>query len=66
MTSACPYTWPWNALGWPGINVPAGLTDEGLPVGAQLLGPFGSEPLLIALAAQLERAERWQERRPPE
>ncbi len=66
MTSACPYTWPWNALGWPGINVPAGLTDEGLPVGAQLLGPFGSESLLIALAAQLERAERWHEHRPPE
>jgi amidase len=66
MTSACPYTWPWNALGWPGVNVPAGLTEEGLPVGAQLLGPFGSEPLLISLAAQLESAERWQERRPPD
>jgi amidase len=34
-------------------------------MGAQLLGPGGSEPRLIALAAQLERAERWHERRPP-
>jgi amidase len=65
MTSACPYTWPWNALGWPAMNVPAGLTEDGLPVGAQLLGPAGSEPLLIALAAQLERSERWHERHPP-
>lgn len=66
MTAACPYTWPWNVLGWPGINIPAGLTADGLPVGAQLLGPYGSEPLLIALAAQLERRERWHERRPPD
>lgn len=61
---ACPYAWPWNVLGWPGINVPAGFVD-GLPVGAQLLGPAGSEPLLIALAAQLERELKWDALRPP-
>lgn len=65
MTSYCPYTWPWNVTGWPGVSVPAGLTAGGLPVGAQLLGPACSEPRLIALAAQLEQAERWHERRPP-
>jgi amidase len=52
-------------IGWPGINVPAGLTDEGLPIGVQLLGPGYSEALLISLAAQLEAEERWYERRPP-
>ncbi len=62
---ACPYAWPWNVTGWPGVNVPAGLTSEGLPIGAQLLGQANSEAKLIALAAQLEEAERWQERRPP-
>jgi amidase len=62
--SACPYAWPWNVLGWPGINVPAGLTDDGLPVGAQLLGPADSEELLISLAAQLEGVEQWYERTP--
>jgi amidase len=65
VVGACPYAWPWNVLGWPGINVPAGLTPQGLPIGVQLLGPACSEPLLIALAAQLERVERWQDRRPP-
>jgi amidase len=65
IVGACPYAWPWNVLGWPGINVPAGLTTEGLPLGAQLLGPANSEPLLISLAAQLQDAERWQDRRPP-
>jgi amidase len=64
MLAACPYTWPWNVVGWPAINVPAGFVGERLPVGAQLLGPADSEPLLIALAAQLEAAERWDERRP--
>ena len=62
--SACPYAWPWNALGWPGLNVPAGFVD-GLPVGAQLLGPAGAEGLLISLAAQLESELRWADRRPP-
>jgi len=64
MIAACPYAWPWNVLGWPGVNVPAGLTTGGLPLGAQLLGPSHSEERLIALAAQLEAAERWDERRP--
>jgi amidase len=65
IVGACPYAWPWNVLGWPGVNVPAGLTPEGLPVGAQLLGPEGAEARLIGLAAQLEGVERWFERRPP-
>jgi amidase len=65
IVGACPYAWPWNVLGWPGVNVPAGLTADGLPIGAQLLGPGGSESRLVALAAQLESVERWDEQRPP-
>ncbi len=65
MIAACPYAWPWNVLGWPGVNVPAGFVD-GLPVGAQLLGPANSEPLLISLAAQLEADLRWHELWPPQ
>ncbi len=64
VAAACPYAYPWNVVGWPGVNVPAGFTQNGLPVGAQLLGPANSEPLLIALAAQLQDAERWQDQRP--
>ncbi|MDI3403869.1 amidase [Streptomyces cavernicola] len=64
MIAACPYAWPWNVLGWPGVNVPAGFTADGLPLGAQLLGPANSEPLLISLAAQLEDDQRWFERWP--
>ncbi|TGA88165.1 amidase [Streptomyces sp. MZ04] len=64
MIAACPYAWTWNVLGWPGVNVPAGRVGDGLPVGAQLLGPAGSEPLLVSLAAQLEADQRWYERWP--
>ncbi|HEX3692507.1 MAG TPA: amidase [Solirubrobacteraceae bacterium] len=65
IAGACPFAWPWNVLGWPAISVPAGFTSEGLPVGVQLLGPANSEELLISLAAQLERVERWHERMAP-
>ncbi|MGY4923253.1 amidase [Streptomyces sp. 900105755] len=65
MIAACPYAWPWNVLGWPGVNVPAGFAGGGLPVGAQLLGPAGSEPLLVSVAAQLEAELRWHELWPP-
>ncbi|MFB4316688.1 amidase [Actinomadura sp. 21ATH] len=64
VAAACPYAWPWNVLGWPGVNVPAGLSKEGLPIGAQLLGHDSDEATLIALAAQLEAVEGWTERRP--
>ncbi|MGP4007530.1 amidase [Streptomyces sp. 4N124] len=66
MIAACPYAWPWNVLGWPGVNVPAGFAPGGLPVGAQLLGPANSEPLLVSLAAQLEADLRWHELWPPQ
>ncbi|MFF4213125.1 amidase [Streptomyces sp. NPDC001796] len=66
MIAACPYAWPWNVLGWPGIGVPAGFVGDGLPVGAQLLGPANSEPLLVSLAAQLEADRRWDGRWPPD
>ncbi|MFJ3921681.1 amidase [Streptomyces sp. NPDC090022] len=65
MIAACPYAWTWNILGWPGISVPAGFTPDGLPLGAQLLGPAASEPRLISLAAQLEAAEAWSTHWPP-
>ncbi|MET9883188.1 amidase [Streptomyces sp. NPDC006430] len=64
MIAACPYAWTWNVLGWPAVNVPAGFTTTGLPMGAQLLGPECSEPLLLALAAQVEAVEKWGDRWP--
>lgn len=64
MIRRCPVTWPWNLLGWPSINVPAGFTYGGLPIGVQLMGPANSEPLLISLAAELEALNGWAMRQP--
>jgi len=62
--AACPATWPWNVLGWPSINVPAGFTSAGLPIGVQLMGPANSEGVLISLAAALEAACDWPSKQP--
>ncbi|KAA8965818.1 amidase [Mycobacterium sp.] len=64
MIAACPVTWPWNVLGWPSINVPAGFTSDGLPIGVQLMGPANSEPLLVSLAAELEAVNGWAAKQP--
>ncbi len=64
MIHACPATWPWNLLGWPSINVPAGFTSDGLPIGVQLMGPAHSEPLLVSLAAALEAINGWASHEP--
>ncbi|SRX94693.1 putative amidase AmiA2 (aminohydrolase) [Mycobacterium tuberculosis H37Rv] [Mycobacterium shimoidei] len=64
MIAACPVTWPWNLLGWPSINIPAGFTSDGLPIGVQLMGPANSEPLLVSLAAELEAVGGWAAKQP--
>jgi Asp-tRNA(Asn)/Glu-tRNA(Gln) amidotransferase A subunit family amidase len=44
-----------NLTGIPGVSVPVGL-DDGLPIGLQLLGPWGSDAMLLDAAEALERA----------
>ena len=43
---------PWTALGVPTLGFPAGAAD-GLPLGLQLIGREGRDPLLLAQAAHL-------------
>ena len=63
--SVVPFTPAWNVTGQPAISVPAGFTADGLPLAVQLIGPPDSEGLLLSLAAQLERATSFADRRPP-
>ncbi|MFL5886152.1 MAG: amidase [Thermoleophilaceae bacterium] len=60
------YTTPWNAIGQPAASVPAGFTQDGLPLAVQLVGRPSDEATLISLAAQIEAETQWTERRPPE
>jgi amidase len=59
-----PYAAPWNIAGLPAIVVPVGLRPDGLPVGVQLVGPPGSELLLLAVAGQFELAAPWRRHAP--
>ncbi len=59
------FTAIFNATGQPAISLPLHWNDEGLPIGIQLVAPFGREDLLIQVAAQLEQARPWADRRPP-
>ena len=59
-----PFTPIWNATGQPAISLPLHQSADGLPIGVQLVGPPAGEELLLSLAAQLEQARPWAERRP--
>jgi Asp-tRNA(Asn)/Glu-tRNA(Gln) amidotransferase A subunit family amidase len=49
------YTEWFNLLGTPGVVVPVGKSNEGLPIGVQLVGRPWEEELVLAVAAELER-----------
>jgi amidase len=52
-----------NVTGWAAISLPLGITPDGLPIGVQLMAP--DETILLKLAAVLETALPWADRRPP-
>lgn len=60
-----PFTAIQNATGQPAINLPLHWNKAGLPVGVQFVGRFGDEATLLRIAAQLEKAHPWKDKRPP-
>ena len=59
------HTAPWNVTGQPAVSLPLWWTDDGIPVGVQLIADQYREDVLIRVAAQLETARPWSNRRPP-
>jgi amidase len=58
------FTGQFNQTGQPAVAVPRGTDDLGLPVGVQFVGGPADEATLLRLAAQLEEADPWRQRRP--
>lgn len=60
-----PWTPMFNLTGQPALTLPAGFGADGMPLSVQLVGRRGDESTLYSLAAQIEAARPWADRRPP-
>ncbi len=59
-----PFTPPCNFTGQPAISLPLAWSEAGLPIGMQFAARYADEATLFRLAAQLEEARPWKNRRP--
>jgi aspartyl-tRNA(Asn)/glutamyl-tRNA(Gln) amidotransferase subunit A len=55
---------PFNKYGLPAISVPCGFSNEGLPIGLQIIGRQFREADVLTVAHAFERATEWHKRRP--
>jgi amidase len=58
------FAYPYGCTGQPSITLPLGESSDGLPIGVQLVGPPRGDATILNLAAQLEEALPWRDRRP--
>ena len=59
------YTLSSSLAGLPGMSVPAGFGENGMPVGLQLIGNYFKEAQLLGVAHQYQMVTDWHERKPP-
>ena len=63
--AALPFLQIANATGQPAMSVPLYWSEVGLPIGSHFMAARGKDGLLFGLAAQLEQARPWWDKRPP-
>jgi amidase len=63
-TEFTPFTAIANLTGLPAMSLPLHWSEDGLPIGVQAIGPPAGDAVLLSLAAQLEAARPWLDRRP--
>ena len=61
-----PFTFPINMTGQTAANVPCGFSQDGMPVGLHIIGPKGSEALVLRASSAFEMINPWIHHRPPE
>ena len=54
-----------NVVGIPALSVPCGFTDDGLPIGMQILGGHWAEAKVLRAGHAYESATEWHQRKPP-
>ena len=60
-----PFTPICNITGQPAASIPLSWNADGLPIGTHFAARFGDEATIFRLAAQLEEARPWADKRPP-
>ncbi len=60
-----PFTAVANLTGLPAMSLPLHWSADGLPIGVHAIGPPAGDALLLQLAAEVEAARPWTDRRPP-
>ena len=58
------FTIPTSLAGLPGMNIPCGLSEEGLPIGMQLIGKPWDEETLFKVAYAYESTTNWHKKTP--
>ncbi|MBM4313909.1 MAG: Asp-tRNA(Asn)/Glu-tRNA(Gln) amidotransferase subunit GatA [Deltaproteobacteria bacterium] len=58
------FTAPFNFAGLPALSVPCGFTDEGLPIGLQMISRHWGEAKALQAGCAFEQATGWHRRRP--
>lgn len=64
-TEFTPFTAVANLTGQPAMSLPLHWSQAGVPIGVQAIGPPAGDALLLSLAAEIEAARPWADRRPP-